>query len=171
MGVWRGMGVCRGVCFSTTPCTCPCATRCRFPRSGPVNMHCVRCDVHRACVYMRSVGCDMHADMRSFGCDVHVVFLRFVGCGVQARVTVRLSTMWDAMENMTGASLSSRALWMQCPVLSWRVLVSIFLCARYDVSGTDSAYGGICLRTRYAMSGTDLVSAPLSVYTHAMRCP
>eukprot|EP00961_Rhodomonas_salina_P021458 288128-Rhodomonas_salina.2 len=66
--------------------------------------------------------------------------------------------------------LSAYALRTQCPVLRSRMVlqmlqaiiqVSLAICLRtsYAMSGTDIAYGDIHLRTCYAMSGTDIADS------------
>eukprot|EP00961_Rhodomonas_salina_P272132 3677535-Rhodomonas_salina.2 len=65
---------------------------------------------------------------------------------------------------------------MRCPVLTYAMLLPDTSCSRrrqvrscipyclracYAVSGTDTAYGAICLCVRYAMSGTGIACATL----------
>eukprot|EP00961_Rhodomonas_salina_P170596 2299568-Rhodomonas_salina.2 len=59
---------------------------------------------------------------------------------------------------------------MQCPYAPMRVLcdVRIGLCACYEVSGTEVAYGGTAGTVTGLVGGS---GAPLSAYARAMRSP
>eukprot|EP00961_Rhodomonas_salina_P075047 1007711-Rhodomonas_salina.2 len=56
------------------------------------------------------------------------------------------------MSHSGSVPLSAYALAMRCPVLIWRILLR----ARTTIHGTALAYGAICLRACYAMSGTEI---------------